>query len=266
MKLKIFTLFLFALSTAFAQQTEIDFTNNKVPLYPGCKDMGLRYDCFVKGIGALVCDSVNGYHKVHPFTEESLQVVLSVVTKESGEIMLLSAKSGNVTVRDIAYAALDRLPKVVPIFSPQGYPVSASVGFVVVLKKNNTGLFVHEYTSRAEEWLAKPSPMPMPVFDAVFPGCEGVKSAANCFGEKCNEWLVPKLSAVATSEIKNNEVLVRVTVNEEGKLDSYEFFNASEALKKEAETVMKSFPKVTPSTVCGAPYRATYVFPVKVKS
>ncbi len=262
MKPKFLILLLFAVSTAFAQQTYLDFMNNKVPLFPGCADASLRYDCFLKVVGAAVADSVNGYHKLHPFAEDKLQAALTVVSKESGAVMLVSAKTPNTLLKEIADAAISKLPNAIPIYAPEGNPVSASIGFVLVLKKDAaTGLFVQEYESKAKEWAAKPNPMPMPVVDAAFPGCKDSKNFGNCFEQQFNAWFVPRLSAAA-SEIKKG-VVIRVTVNEEGKLHSYEVFTTSALLKEEADKVLKSFPDVTPSTVNGKPYKATYVFPLR---
>lgn len=266
MKFKTLTFLLFVVTAAFAQQTELDRMNNSTPLFPGCTKSEAKYDYFVQSVGAIVLDSVNAHNKLHPVADDRLEIRVMLSTPESGQIDVRTVVSANKTVEAIAKASLQKLPRVVPIYRTDGTPASCSVGFVLVLQKDkSTGMFVHEYKSKLEEWQAKPNSMPIAIIDAAFPGCTDSKRFGSCFEEKFSDWLLPKLSTTAVAEFKNIWQVIRITVNEGGALHSYELFSASDSLKKEVDAIMKSFPNVTPSTIDESPYMATYVFPMLVK-
>ncbi|KOS06156.1 hypothetical protein AM493_09015 [Flavobacterium akiainvivens] len=267
MKFKLLIMLLFAVSVVFAQRTELETTNRSVPLFPGCVEPELRYDCFVQSVGAIVLDSVNGYHKKQPVPQERIEVNLMLFTTESGDIEVRRVKSANSTVEAIAKASLQKLPKVIPIYRPEGTPATCSVGFVLVLVKDTgTGLFRHDYKSMYERLHNKTSPIGgIDIIDAVFPECVGVKAPIKCFEEKFTGWLLPKLSAAAVDELKKDTKVIRLTIDEEGGLLAFELFGFTGQLQDEVVKIMPSFPKVAPSTVDGNPYMATYVFPVVVK-
>lgn len=266
MNYKQLLLFLFLSLTAFSQQSELEYTNNRMPIFPGCELAENKYDCYVQKFGSMILDSLNSYHKAHPFPFEKIYIEIMIRTEADGTSVINKLRTEDETVKSITEAALENIPKVYPITTPEGDFAGSSLGFWVKLRKNETtGQYQPIIISQTEKWLGKSSPMPMKIVDAAFPEPDIPPSLRSRFIYNCADWFISKLSPEAITEAKGQTLMLKITIDESGNLYSHELFTTLATIKKESETILKDFPQVEPSTVDGNPYKATYMVPLNIK-
>ena len=266
MHYKQLLLFLFLPLTTFAQQSELDYTNAHTPIFPGCELAENRYECYVSSFGAIISDFLNKYQKAHPLAAETIDIELMVITNADGSSKIIKLKTVDATVKSITEAALENIPKVYPVTTPEGDFAGSSLGFWIKLRKNETtGQYQPIIISQTEKWLGKSSPMPMKIVDAAFPEPDIPPSLRSRFIYNCADWFISKLSPEAITEAKGQTLMLKITIDESGNLYSHEVFTTLATIKKESETILKDFPQVEPSTVDGNPHKATYMVPLNFK-
>jgi len=237
-----------------------------MPIFPGCELSENKYDCYVQKFGSMILDSLNSYHRAHPFPFEKIYIEIMIRTEADGTSVINKLRTEDETVQNIAKSALKNVPKVYPISRPEGDFAISTEGFWIKFHKNKAGVYEQLIVSKTEEWRSKPSQIRFDITDAVFPGCEALKiGVTDCFKQKCAEWFLQKISSKAIAETKGQTLMLKITIDESGNLYSHELFTTLAAIKKESETILKDFPQVEPSTVDGNPYKATYMVPLNFK-
>jgi hypothetical protein len=133
----IVLIFFFIMSlNSFSQGKE--FMNHITPTYPGCENNDDRSKCYIVGLGNLIVTELN---RLKFSGIDKIQIELLIRTETNGKSTILKLKVDNQTIAKIAYSALEKMPLVKPVKSPNGRNETSSQGFFVTAiwnKKTNT--------------------------------------------------------------------------------------------------------------------------------
>jgi protein TonB len=101
----------------------------------------------------------------------------------------------------------------------------------------------------------------------VFPGCKGNKEQLKkCMNEKIRRLVAKNFNTEIAQDLGLSGERVRIftqfTIDKDGKITAIKTRSKYKDLEKEAEKVIKTFPKMKPGKQRGRPVKVTYTLPI----